>query len=287
MVSINTFTTNSAVLASLRQTNSDLATTQSRIASGLKIASAKDNASIWATAQSIRTDLAAQDGAPLYWRMVVVPGRADAAYTAMTTIQDLLGKIQTAASGLADAAANNVEVQKTISNYQAQLLATVKSASIQGVNLLTGVAATVSATIGQDSGSAITMDFTTVQVLAGNGAGGLLDAGATFGSVYDATFTATSTAANITTFTTALTTAITAVNNYAAQLGNYATSLGNQQDFLAKIAEIRKTALSSLVDADMEEESAKVQALQVKQQLAYQALSIGNSSAQNILTLFR
>ena len=77
------------------------------------------------------------------------------------------------------------------------------------------------------------------------------------------------------------------MNDYAAKLSGFSDSITAQQNFANKVNDIRKGALSSLVDADMEAESAKLSALQVKQQLSYQALAIGNQSAQNILTLFR
>ena len=66
-----------------------------------------------------------------------------------------------------------------------------------------------------------------------------------------------------------------------------AASASTLESRQSKVNDIRNSALSSLVDADMEQESARVSSLQVKQQLAFQALSIGNNSAQNILRLFQ
>ena len=290
MVSVNNIGLNSAVLASLRQTNADLATSQNRIASGLKVASARDNASVWATATNIRKDIAAQDG--MSANIALSKGQADAAYAALTTIADIITKMQASGTKLVAGSTNNTEVQKDIAAYQQQILAAVKSASFQGVNLISDAGGSVSTTIGQDNGTAITMAFTSTQILkSDNTAGTLYGAATTYNNVsnskaFDGS-SANDTQANIDAFTGALAAGLTAVNNYAARVGAYSDNLTKQQDFITKINDIRTTALSSLVDANMEEESAKVQSLQVKQQLAYQALSISNGAAQNILRLFQ
>lgn len=289
MVSINTLTTNRAVLSNLRQINSDIETSQNRISSGYKVNSAKDNASVWATAQSIRSDMKVQDNVQGY--VAIGKGQADAASAALTKIQTILTNIQSAAANLVDTgaatAANNVQIGNDIKNYMNQLLALAKGASFQGANFLTSANSTVvSTTISQDQGSPVSLDFSTTQVLSANGSTGTL--AAIFGTTqFTAASTANGSTGTIDVFKAALTTAITTVNAYTASVGNYASSLGSQQDFLDTMKGIRSTALGSLVDADLEEESAKVTSLQVKQQLAYQALAITNSSAQNILALFR
>lgn len=293
MVSINNVAVNSAVLSSLRQTNAELSQTQNRIATGLKISSARDNATVWATAQSIRGDIDAFDKTS--GNVAVAKGAADAAYTALTTIQDLLGKMKAAVAGLQDgsgsAKAGNVSIQNDLELYRAQISAAAQSASFQGTNLLTTADATeVKTVIGQDQGANIEMKFSTEMIVntAGTSTGDLTTGAATANTnILGYDFTATSVTADITAFSTALDAAIASVNTYTARVGNYANGLGTQQDFFQKINDIRKTALSSLVDADMEQESARVSALQVKQQLAFQALAIGNNSSQNILRLFQ
>lgn len=288
MVSINNIGVNSGVLAALRQTTNDLATTQGRIASGLKVASARDNASVWATATAIRKDIASQDS--MTSNIALAKGQADAASATLNTIADIITKMQTTAGKLVAGNANNTEVQKEIAAYQQQLIAAVKSSSFQGVNLVADAGTTVTTTVSQDNGTAITMTFSSAQILdTANSAGSLFGSG--YGSVSNSTaFDGTAgndTSTNINAFKTALTNGLTAVTNYAARVGAYSDGLSRQQDFLTKINDIRKSAVSALVDANMEEESAKVQSLQVKQQLAYQALAISNSSAQNILRLFQ
>lgn len=75
--------------------------------------------------------------------------------------------------------------------------------------------------------------------------------------------------------------------NAAADFGSAAGRVQTQNDFIGKLTDSLKAGIGSLVDADMEAASARLQALQVQQQLGTQALSIANQSPQNILSLFR
>lgn len=77
------------------------------------------------------------------------------------------------------------------------------------------------------------------------------------------------------------------VTTAASDLGAIKTRIGSQSDFVGKIMDAVDRGVGQLVDADMEQESSRLQALQVQQQLGIQALSIANSNTQNILSLFR
>ena len=78
-----------------------------------------------------------------------------------------------------------------------------------------------------------------------------------------------------------------AMTSVAAKLGSISTRIDLQTDFVSKLSDSVESGIGKLVDADMEEESSKLSALQTQQQLAVQSLSIANSSSQNILSLFR
>ncbi len=103
-------------------------------------------------------------------------------------------------------------------------------------------------------------------------------------------------AATITTITDS-TTARTAVGEIealidvakkgAAELGTAAKRINDQSNFVSKLADSLTAGIGALVDADMEEASARLQALQTQQQLGVQALSIANQAPQTILSLFR
>jgi flagellin len=82
-------------------------------------------------------------------------------------------------------------------------------------------------------------------------------------------------------------TAITALNSQLATMGSQAKALDVQGEFLGKLADVVEQGISNLVDADLAKESAKLQSLQIKQQLGAQALSIANQAPQLILSFFR
>lgn len=276
MVSINT-SANSAVLASIRQINNDLATTQLRIGTGKKVNSASDNASVWSLAQNLRSEQTMQD--TLNTGMTLAKGRADTAVTALDTVIKLLGQVKTlAAGGAADNSSNYATIATKITALNAQISSTVSSAAFKGSNWLTSAAASdATVTIGFNGATAQTVAVTTKNLnLAVSG-----DL-----TVYTGT-TAVTDQSSAATYSTAVDTAIAALTSYQGTLSSFSSSLGIQQDFLKSVAAIRDSAISSLVDADLTEENAKVSALQTQQQLAYQALSIGNNSAQNILRLFQ
>jgi flagellin len=94
-------------------------------------------------------------------------------------------------------------------------------------------------------------------------------------------------AASATTAANALEQAIVDLNVTLASLGSQGTALDAQQDFLAKLSDEIENGIGNLVDADLAKESAKLQSLQIKQQLGAQALSIANQAPQVILSLFR
>jgi flagellin len=80
---------------------------------------------------------------------------------------------------------------------------------------------------------------------------------------------------------------LTDLTGAASSLGSISKSIDMQNTFISKLTDTLDSGIGRLVDADMEEESARLSALQVQQQLGIQALSIANSSAQGILSLFR
>jgi flagellin len=102
-----------------------------------------------------------------------------------------------------------------------------------------------------------------------------------------ATVDISTSAASATTAANALAQAIVDLNVTLASLGSQATALDAQNDFLAKLSDEIENGIGNLVDADLAKESAKLQSLQIKQQLGAQALSIANQAPQVILSLFR
>jgi flagellin len=81
--------------------------------------------------------------------------------------------------------------------------------------------------------------------------------------------------------------AIAAVTTAGTKLGANKTQIDGQKSFIDTLMKSNDRAIGILVDADIEEESTKLKALQTQQQLAVQTLSIANSASQNVLSLFR
>jgi flagellin len=77
------------------------------------------------------------------------------------------------------------------------------------------------------------------------------------------------------------------ITSASASLGSISMRIGMQEDFVSKLTDSIDKGVGRLVDADMNEESTRLKALQTQQQLAIQALSIANSTSENILSLFR
>jgi flagellin len=116
---------------------------------------------------------------------------------------------------------------------------------------------------------------------AGNGSGGLL------GDVMGVTLTAATTGEELADYLDNVESALSGLTDAGAALGALTTRIDLQTSYAGTLTDAIEEGISRLVDADMEEESARLSALQTQQQLAVQSLSIANSSSQNIMTLFR
>jgi flagellin len=275
-------------LQSLKVTNKQLETTQARISTGYRVASASDNAAYWSIATTMRSDnkalSAVQDALGLG------AGKIDTAYTAMNNaikvIDDIKAKLITARGASED---NQSKIQAEISVLQGQLSSTAVGANYAGTNILATddtdplevVSSYNRASDGTTSVTTISIDITTVTLTAADGtAGGLLD------DVMLIDVTAAD-ATTIDGFLTDLEEALASMANAAADLGAAKTRIDLQKDFVSNLMDSIDRGVGQLVDADMNKESTRLQALQVQQQLGIQALSIANQNAQSILALFQ
>jgi flagellin len=217
-------------------------------------------------------------------------GKIDTAYTAMNNaikvIDDIKAKLITARGASED---NQSKIQAEISVLQGQLSSTAVGANYAGTNILATddtdplevVSSYNRASDGTTSVTTISIDITTVTLTAADGtAGGLLD------DVMLIDVTAAD-ATTIDGFLTDLEEALASMANAAADLGAAKTRIDLQKDFVSSLMDSVDRGVGQLVDADMNKESTRLQALQVQQQLGIQALSIANQNAQSILSLFR
>lgn len=273
--SVNTNFGAMVALQNLNKTNSDLQVTQNRINTGLKVGSAKDNGSAYAIAQGQRSEISALNAVQesLSRNQSVV----DVALSAGESISDQLSQLKEKALAASDTTLNTASRNALNEDFKAirdQIAKTVSNASFNGVNLLDGSKATITA-LANASGGGLTV------------AGQKLTVGGTGSAI---TLSAAGTIDTLTKATAAIATLTTSINNVSAslaKLGTSSKSLSNHASFIGKLQDSLEAGVGNIVDADLAKESAKLQALQTKQQLGVQALSIANQSTSTVLSLFR
>ena len=274
--SINTNVGAMIALQNLNVTNSQLATTQTRINTGLKVSSAKDNGAIWAIAQNQRSDVAALDA--VTDSLNRGKSTLDVAISAAETISDLLNQMKAKALAASDASLDTAARTAMNADFTAlrdQIKKTVANASFNGANLLKTAAANIYSLADASGTQKLTIQ---AQIMALGAAGSVL------------TVTAAAAFTTITTATAQLSvvnSSITAVNAAIAKMGTASKAYDLHTSFVAKLMDTMQAGIGNLVDADVAKESATLQALQTKQQLGVQALGIANQSPQVLLSLFR
>ncbi|KFB09185.1 flagellin [Nitratireductor basaltis] len=306
MASINTNASAMTALQTLNTISKNMATTQSRISTGLRVAEASDNAAYWSIATTMKSDNKANS--VVQDAMGLGAGKIDTAYTAMNdaigVVDQIKEKVLLAKSASTE---DRAKIQSEISALQSHLTDSVASASYAGQNLLqtdSTAAATdlsVISSYNRDSTGAVTtgtidVAYDDVRLIDTNAAdAGILDGAGTASAVSVLTLNV-STLAGVTGATedaqfnnllTDIETALGDMATGAASLGAAKSRIDLQKEFVSKLSDAIDRGVGTLVDADMNEESARLSALQVQQQLGTQALSIANSNSQNILSLFR
>ncbi|WP_313059934.1 flagellin N-terminal helical domain-containing protein [Agrobacterium cavarae] len=286
MTSILTNISAMSALQTLRSINSDMKDTQSSVSSGLRVGQASDNWSISTTMKSDNKALGAATDA-----LGVGAAKVDTAYAAMDSAIDVVNEIKAKLTTASESSVDKKQVQLEIDKLQEQLTAIGQAASFNGENWMVNdtKATVVDGFIRKEDG---TVKVNTAEFQAGSyamfstiasgvGSGGILNA------VMTIELTSVTTQGQIDTFLNTVQTALDNLTDGAAALGALKTRIDMQDDFSSKLSDAIKSGVSRLVDADMEEESARLSALQTQQQLAVQSLSIANSGSQQLLSLFR
>lgn len=301
MTSINTNNSAMSALQTLRNINSSLETTQNSVSTGYRVDTASDNAAYWSIATTMRSDnkaLSAVSDA-----LGLGAAKVDTAYTAMDNAIDVVDEIKSKLVAATEDGVDKSKVQEEISQLQEQLLSIAQSASFSGENWVAGADGTKSvvSSFVRDGSGAVSVKMTeyaldtssTGNVLFGMSSGTIDTASGILGtadangdSVYSLDITDFTTG-QIQSALSTIESALSAMTSAGAQLGSISTRIDLQEDFVSALSNSINSGVGRLVDADMEEESSKLSALQTQQQLAIQSLSIANSSSQNILSLFR
>lgn len=274
MTSILTNTSSMVALQTLKSINSNLTDTQNAISTGKTIANAKDNSAVWAISKVMESDVAGfqavSESLSLGESTVAV---ASAGAEQITNILNTMKEKVVAATG------ENVDHSKItadVDELKAQITSIISASQFNGANLLNtaGGDITVLSSLDRDSGGTVTAANITVSSVD-------------FEATLDLTTIDVSSSTAADTSLAAMETLIQTAVDGTAALGASSKRIGDQNDFVSKVTDAIKTGIGSLVDADMEEASAKLQALQVQQQLGVQALSIANQTPQTIMSLFR
>lgn len=311
-----------AALQTLRTIDSNMQTTQARISSGYKVANASDNAAYWSIATTMRSDNKAlstvQDALGL------AASKADTAYTGLNSAVDVISSIKSKLVAAREPGVDKGKINQEISELKNQLQSIAESASFSGENWLYNTSTTPAGTkemVGSfNRASDGTVSVTTLKYDTKNSTlidtddadNGILTKGtvATYASGTTTTTgtyylidggaatagSATGTQITISTSTsdTDLDGMISAVDAMLQTLTDSASTLGAissritmQDSFVKNLSDTIDKGVGRLVDADMNEESTKIKALQTQQQLGIQSLSIANTNAETILKLFQ
>ena len=281
--SINTNRGALIALQNLNATNRSLEMTQNRVNTGMKVSSAKDNGAIFAIATSQRAEMGAQDAV----KQSIERGKSivDVALAAGETVVDALTELKSLAVAIQDSVASSESETKLINDFEAivkEIHTALAGATFDGVNAFkTGTqidvtintAATGNKFTIKASGDAAAADSLAFTGTATSATGAWV-APAAAGK--RAAYEPADVGAAINSFTSVL-----------ADLGTKSKSLDRQLTFVSKLQDSLETGIGNLVDADLAKESARLTALQTKQQLGVQALGIANQASSIVLNLFR
>ena len=307
MSSINTNASAMTALKSLQMTNKALETTQSRISTGYRVASASDNAAYWSIATTMRSDNKALS--TVKDALGLGQAKLDTAYTGINAALDVVDEIKAKLVAAKEPGVDKSKIQSEITQLQDQLTSIATSASFSGENWLsvdssaTGYSATKSVVASFNRAADGTVSVSTIDIDTSSTK--LFDADATGTGILDTEFTTTGGGAVTVSVSTLDITAtgiddtdldemisnvdaaLQSMTTAASDLGAAKSRVSMQADFVSDLMDAIDRGVGTLVDADMNEESTRLQALQVQQQLGIQALSIANSNQQQILSLFR
>jgi flagellin len=273
MLSVNTNTGAMIALQYLNQTEASMQTTQTAINSGLKVASAKDDGAVFAIAQNMRGNVSGYQSVSDSLNRGV--STVDVAISAGQSISDLLNELKSKALAAADSSLDTASRNALNADFTAlrdQITTIVKNAVFNGFNLVDGSTNKVQALASADGSRHVT---TLAQNMSLSGSIVTLKSTATI-----------STQVKASTLIATIQTSLTNVNSALAKLSAGSAKFSIQATFAQKLSDTLTTGIGNLVDANMADESAQLQSLQVKQQLGIQALAIANQAPQTILSLF-
>jgi len=274
-VSVHTNTSAMIALQQLNKTNEQLEDVQTRINTGLKVNGAKDNASVWAVAQGQRADVGAL--AAVKMSLDRATSIADVTLAAGESISDLLVQIKEKVTAALDPSIAPESRAALNADYKAllrQVAQITENAEFDGANMINGsLSASIRFLANADADAYVTLGVKNLSL-----GGAIITMAAT---------SSLNTTTNATAVLALVNASITNVNSAMGDIGAQAKQIESHNRFVSKLTDVLESGIGNLVDADLAKESARLQALQVQQQLGAQALNIANTAPQVILSLFR
>jgi flagellin len=269
--SINSNVGAMVALQNLNETSRALEVTQNRVNTGKSVSSAKDNGAIFAIATGMRADMGSLNSV----RNSIERGKSviDVALAAGDTISKALEEQKSLAVAIQSVPETSASATAYLADYNAlgvEITAALNAATFDGVNLFL-VSSPANSLVVQTG-------LTSTQIVHSNVAGAT--PATTLSDVTGTKLYAAATVANVNS-------AMTAFNTKMAAIGSASKSLDRQATFVSKLQDALESGVGNLVDADLAKESARLTALQTKQQLGVQALGIANQSSSILLGLFR
>jgi len=277
MSSILTNSSAMVALSTLNMVNKSLNETQGRISTGLQIGSGKDNAAYFAISETMKGDSgmikAINEG------LTATKNSLGTARLGAETVKDLAGQFAERVAFAQNAGSEGLaDIQEELDGLVNRIDAAINQATFNGENLVEGTATeTVVTGVSRDGGTFATTTVSYDQV----------DLRAIHTALAAVDLTTSTTPVLLQTDLTTAETQLAASVTAATSLGVAEKTIEGQQSFLDALTDTLDSGVSAMVDANMEEEAARLQAYQVQQQLATQSLSIANQAPQNIMSLFR
>ena len=258
-------------LASLKSIQSQMDITQERLSTGKKVNSAIDNASSFYQARSL-TNRASDLEALLdsMGQCIQTIEAANEGIEAITAYVEQLKSVADQAYAVgADADEDALsEYAAQFDRINAEIDALIEDASYQGINLLAGGTLKVTFNETRDNSFSITGEDVKTEMAITAATGSWTDI------------------AKVEESLKAITKATDFLRSYSTELGNNYSIIQTRQDFTDAMIDVLEAGADNLVLADMNEESANYLALQTRQQLAINSLSLASQSAQSVLSLF-
>jgi flagellin len=281
--SINTNSGAVVALQSLNRTNDQLDVVQKRVSTGYRVADARDDGGAFAVAQKVRGDIAGVTSANE--QLGAAKGLLDTTLSGLNRVSDTMATIRGVVVKLAD---NNVtgalrtSYEEQYTQLRNQVGGFINDSTYNGVSLL-GVS--------ENESGATAAAGSSVTVIRNEIGGNISIAGQASGA-FDLDDGAGNDAAAWTTYLTgtgagSLAGTEQAVNTALNTYGNASKTVVNQIGFNKDKIDALESGLGALIDADLAKESARLQSLQIRQQLGATALSAANSGPQFLLSLFR